>query len=163
LQGAARPWMPRLLRPEIGTAMLARQRAAGYTPVLQPPPPNVGADGTAAGGGTSSGAAHVGEAAVGSLAEQWILFKMDVELDNGEAAAAAGPEGGAAVAAAPATATLTVREGDVPSEIATAFVAQHGGEAAFFEPFLHYITLNEKVHLPRQARDKQIGKVAEKR
>ena len=107
----AKPWMPRLLRPEVGAAMLARQRSGqinilGLQRVVTDDREEeslISAASTSAGGVAAIvGGPH-------TLAEQWILFNMEVELDTGADGEQRAP------------AILTVREGDVPAEIAAVF------------------------------------------
>ena len=104
----AKPWMPRLLRPEVGAAMLARQRSGqlntlglqrDVTDDREEESVHSGASASAGGVAAIVGGTH-------TLAEQWILFKMEVEMDTGADGEQRAP------------AVLTVREGDVPAEIA---------------------------------------------
>ena len=107
--------MPRLLRPEVGAAMLARQRSGQTTTLdLQRDVPDGREEETSICAPTraSTSAGEVVSVVGGThtLAEQWILFKMEVEIDTGADDEHRAP------------AVLTVREGDVPAEIAAVFV-----------------------------------------
>lgn len=108
----ARPWMPRLLRPEVAAAMLARQCAGQSSGLALDGDAHADRDSESCIGaapactGTKAGDSATIVGGSHSLAEQWILFQMEVELEAGADGAQRAP------------ATLTVREGDVPAEIA---------------------------------------------
>ena len=110
----SKPWMPRLLRPEVGAAMLARQRSGQISTLdLHRDEPVTREEETlssaVARASTSAGEVAAVVGGTHTLAEQWILFNMEVEIDTGADGEKQAP------------AVLTVREGDVPAEIAAVF------------------------------------------
>ena len=102
----AKPWMPRLLRPEVGAAMLGRQRSGQHNALNFPDDREATLNSGVVRASTSAGEVPAVIGGTHTLAEQWILFKMEVEMDTGADGEQRAP------------AVLTVREGDVPAEIA---------------------------------------------
>ena len=93
-QAARKPWAPRLLRADVARAMLARQLAGRTAPVQAATPTARSTVDETAPPETAGGAVTAG------VREECVLFQMDVQLGEGKSG------------------TLTVREGDVPTELA---------------------------------------------